>query len=172
MPMDSKQLEALLARYWNCETSVEEERVLREYFAGADVDGSLKETAAMFRYFDQQGHREVHDVAWNGRINNITKPSDTKVRRLLRNSLRIAAGIVVLMVALWFVRTEIRQTTPQELVDTYSDPELAFEETKKALLMISRGFGTAEEQAKKINLFNEAQQQIQNPEPVSGEDVQ
>ena len=74
------------------------------------------------------------------------------------------------MVAVWFVRSEIRQTTPQELVDTYSDPELAFEETKKALLMISRSFGTAEEQAKKINLFNEAQQQIQNPDVGSGED--
>jgi hypothetical protein len=32
--------------------------------------------------------------------------------------------------------------------------------------MISRGFGTAEQQAKKINLFNEAQEQIQGSEEV------
>ena len=27
--MDSKQIEQLLEKYWNCETSLEEERVLR-----------------------------------------------------------------------------------------------------------------------------------------------
>ena len=47
------------------------------------------------------------------------------------------------------------------MVDTYDDPKLAFEETKKALMMISKSFGTAEEQAKKINMFNEAQEEIQ-----------
>lgn len=162
MPMDSKQIEDLLAKYWNCETSVEEERALREYFSSGAQNGSMKELAAMFQYFDQQRGKEMSDPAWDGRMRDLIRPKQASLRRLLRNSIRIAAGIVVLMVAVWFVRTEIRESTPQELVDTYSDPELAFEETKKALLMISRSFGTAEEQAKKINLFNEAQQQIQS----------
>jgi hypothetical protein len=80
---------------------------------------------------------------------------------LVFNAMRIAAGISVLVVAFWFVRNEVRQSTPQEIVDTYDDPKLAFEETKKALQMISKSFGTAETQAKKINLFNEAQEEIQ-----------
>jgi len=168
--MDSKRIEQLLEKYWACETSVEEEQVLREYFAVPANDGSMKELASMFRYFDQQRRKEMQDPALDARIHEIVRPKRAKLRRLLHNSIRIAAGIVVLMVAVWFVRSEIRQTTPQELVDTYSDPELAFEETKKALLMISRSFGTAEEQAKKINLFNEAQQQIQDPDVGSGED--
>jgi len=75
--------------------------------------------------------------------------------------MRIAAGLAVLLMAVWFVRNEVRESTPQEVVDTYDDPQLAFEETKKALLMISKSFGTAEEQAKKINMFNEAQEEIQ-----------
>src|SRR5690606_407541 len=153
MPMDSKRIEQLLEKYWACETSVEEEQVLREYFAVPANDGSMKELASMFRYFDQQRRKEMQDPALDARIHEIVRRKRAKLRRLLHNSIRIAAGIVVLMVAVWFVRSEIRQTTPQELVDTYSDPELAFEETKKALLMISRSFGTAEEQAKKINLF-------------------
>lgn len=168
--MDSKRIEQLLEKYWACETSVEEEQALREYFAVTANDGSTKELASMFSYFDQQRRKEMQDPALDARIHEIIRPKHAKLRRLLHNSIRIAAGIVVLMVAVWFVRSEIRQTTPQELVDTYSDPELAFEETKKALLMISRSFGTAEEQAKKINLFNEAQQQIQNPDVGSGED--
>lgn len=170
MPMDSKQIEELIAKYWNCETSVEEEQALREYFVRNGTDGSFKELAAIFQYLDQQRGRELHDAGLDGRILDLIRPKRARFRRLMHNSLRIAAGIVVLMVAVWFVRSEIRQSTPQELVDTYSDPELAFEETKKALLMISRSFGAAEEQAKKINLFNEAQQQIQSPEVVSQEE--
>jgi hypothetical protein len=84
-----------------------------------------------------------------------------RVVRLFYNTMRIAAGLAVVFVATWFIRSEIRSSTPQEVVDTYDDPKLAFEETKKALLMISRSFGTAEEQAKKLNLFNEAQEEIQ-----------
>ena len=84
--------------------------------------------------------------------------------------MRIAAGIAVLMVAVWFIKTEVRKSTPQEIVDTYDDPQLAFEETKKALMMISKGFGQAEQEAKKINLFNEAQEEIQkSPEVESTE---
>jgi NAD(P)H-hydrate repair Nnr-like enzyme with NAD(P)H-hydrate dehydratase domain len=91
------------------------------------------------------------------------------VRSLFQNSMRIAAGIAVLMVAVYFIRTEVRKTTPQEIVDTYDDPKLAFEETKKALMMISKGFGKAEEGAKKINLLNEATEEIQRSDSDSAE---
>jgi hypothetical protein len=53
--------------------------------------------------------------------------------------------------------------------DTYDDPQKALEETKKALLMISKGFGRAEQQAKKINLLNEAQEKIQTKEETKTE---
>jgi len=83
------------------------------------------------------------------------------IARLVYNSMRIAAGLVVVLAATWFIRNEIRSSSPPEAVDTYDDPKVAFEETKKALMMISKSFGTAEEHAKKINLFNEAQEEIQ-----------
>ena len=73
----------------------------------------------------------------------------------------VAAGLAVVIAATWFIRTEIRSSMPQEVVDTYDDPKMAFEETKKALLIISKSFGTAEAQTRKINMFNEAQEEIQ-----------
>jgi hypothetical protein len=84
---------------------------------------------------------------------------------LVQISLRIAAGVAVVLAAVFFVRQEIRKNT-NELVleDTYDDPQKALEETKKALMMISKGFGRAEAQAKKINLINEAQDKIQGKE--------
>lgn len=161
--MDSSKLQLLLQKYWSGETTLEEEQLLKDHFQQAEVPDELSEVAAMFRYFDQTKKNALNDIAFDRTlIEKVTgKPNQGKSRNLVFNSMRIAAGVVVVMAATWFIRKEIRQTTPQEVVDTYDDPKLAFEETKKALMMISKSFGTAEEQAKKINLFNEAQEEIQ-----------
>jgi len=159
--MDSNRIEELLKKYWECETSLEEEQMLVDYFNSGAVPQQFKETSVLFQYFQHQKKKSLSD-SFDGY--SVTKTEEKKKNRQsswVYNSLRIAAGIAVLMIAIWFVRSEIRKTIPQEMVDTYDDPQLAFEETKKALLIISKGFGTAEEQAKKINLFNEAQQQIE-----------
>ncbi|HEY3405961.1 MAG TPA: hypothetical protein VGK59_21395 [Ohtaekwangia sp.] len=160
--MDSKRIDELLNKYWNAETSLEEEQQLREYFTGSNIPEHLKETASLFRYFESNKKKSLNDIAFDGNmISHVNAPKRSKMARLVYNTMRIAAGVAVLMVATWFIRDEIRKSTPQALVDTYDDPKLAFEETKKALQMISKSFGTAEDQARKINLFNEAQEEIQ-----------
>jgi len=161
--MDSSKLQQLLQKYWSGETTLEEELLLKDHFQQAEVPEELREVAAMFRYYDQTKKNALNDIAFDRTlIEKVTgKSKQGKVKNLVFNSMRIAAGVVVVMAATWFIRKEIRQTTPQEVVDTYDDPKLAFEETKKALMMISKSFGTAEEQAKKINMFNEFQEEIQ-----------
>lgn len=160
--MDSKEINELLARYWNCETSLSEEQQLREYFKTDDIPVELRDTGALFRYFEENKKKSLQDISFDKRLLEKTESvGKGRMRRLFYNSMRIAAGLVVVMMAIWFIRNEVRQSTPQEIVDTYDDPKLAFEETKKALMMISKSFGTAEEQAKKLNMFNEAQEEIQ-----------
>jgi hypothetical protein len=165
--MDSNRIEELLSKYWNCETSLEEEQQLREYFKGGDVPEQWKETAALFRYFEENKKKTLNDLAFDAAvIQNVQPQKKGKLVKLFYNTMRIAAGLAVLVMAVWFVRKEVRETTPQQVVDTYDDPQLAFEETKKALLMISKSFGTAESQAKKLNMFNEAQEEIQKKDKV------
>lgn len=163
--MDSNKIEALLAKYWECETSLEEENELREYFSQQDIPAQFREAASLFAYFGEQRNKQVRDITFDRKVVEVVQKSATanksKVVRLMYNFSRIAAGLIVVVVATYYIRSEIRKTTPQEMVDTYSDPKLAFEETKKALMMISKSFGHAEEQAKKINMLNEAKEEIQ-----------
>ena len=160
--MDSKNMEDLLKKYWDCETTLEEEKQLRDYFGGNDIPDQWKDTAALFRYFENTKKKSLNDLAFESQvIHKIHTPQKSKVVRLVYNTMRIAAGLAVVLAATWFIRNEVRETTPQAVVDTYDDPKLAFEETKKALLMISKSFGTAEEQTRKINMFNQAQEEIQ-----------
>ncbi len=169
--MDSKQIVELVNKYWNAETSVDEEQQLREYFTHQKVDDSLKEIAALFQYFQNQKNKSLNDLSFDNKvINKLEKPPRSRVMQLVYNSMRIAAGVAVLMVAVWFVRNEIRKTTPQEIVDTYDDPQKAFEETKQALLMISKSFGKVQKEAQHINIFNEVQQQVKSGEMKPNED--
>jgi hypothetical protein len=162
MLMDSNKINELLNKYWNCETSLEEEQYLRAYFREHEIPEQWKEAGILFRYFDENKKKSLIDPSFDGGImGKIQTPKTGKVTKLFYNTMRIAAGIAVLIVAIWFVRTEVRKSTPQEVVDTYDDPKLAFEETKKALMMISKSFGRAEQETRKINLFNEAQEEIQ-----------
>ena len=160
--MDSKHAQELLQKYWNCETSLEEEQQLREYFRSEEIPESLKDTASLFNYFEVQKQKAV-DTHFEGTvITQLRQPEKRgKMVQLLNNSMRIAAGVAVLLVAVYFVREEIRKNDTVAMEDTYDDPKQALEETKKALMMISKGFGRAEQQAKKINLLNEAQDKIQ-----------
>jgi hypothetical protein len=158
--MDSKRLEELLQKYWDCETSLEEEKQIHEYFRNENVPEKLKETAGLFHYFEQQQNRAVNEQFDKTVLGKLKKPQG-RVTNLFQTSLKIAAGVAVLVVAVFFVREEIRKSDTVAMEDTYDDPQKALEETKKALLMISKGFGRAEQQAKKINLINEAQDKIQ-----------
>jgi hypothetical protein len=167
--MDSKRLEELLQRYWECETSLEEEQELREYFCKEPIPEQWKEASTLFHYFEKQREIMVRGNFEESVVSRIKAPKG-KMMSLVQISLRIAAGVAVVLAAIFFVRQEIRKDS-NELVfeDTYDDPEKALEETKKALMMISKGFGRAEAQAKKINLINEAQEKIQGKDTDSTE---
>ncbi|MCE7863703.1 MAG: hypothetical protein DYG99_09195 [Bacteroidetes bacterium CHB5] len=160
--MDSKQIHQLLEKYWNCETSLEEERALREYFRG-QVPENLDEVAGLFRYFESQQQKEISSQDFDGQVKQQIRQHRPKGKLInLAFALRIAAGLVVVMVAAYFVRQEIRKSYPAEVADTYSDPQLALEETKKALMMLSKGFNKAEKEAGRLKIFNEAEQKIQS----------
>jgi hypothetical protein len=45
--MDSKRINELLSKYWNCETSLEEEAELREHFKTGYIPDELKETSSV-----------------------------------------------------------------------------------------------------------------------------
>ncbi len=55
--MDYKYIEQLLERYWNCETSVEEEQILRIFFQQKELPAHLRRYRSLFTY--QEAASEV-----------------------------------------------------------------------------------------------------------------
>lgn len=160
--MDSNEVKELLEKYWNCETSLEDEQKLRAYFKG-QVPMEMSETAELFRYFEQQQKATVGEKAFDDEVKRQIKahrPAGKSVKMYF-NYARIAAGVLVMVAAGYFVREEVRKAYPPEKEDTFSDPRMALEETKKALMMISNSFNKAHKEVGKIEMFNEAEEKIQ-----------
>jgi hypothetical protein len=160
--MDSRNLEQLLEKYWKCETSLEEEKALRDYFSGSAVPEAMKETAVLFRYFESERLRVTGEEVEQYVTKEINERRGGKIISMFNiyRMARIAAGVLVVVAATYFVRQEVRKSYPPEIEGTITDPQLALEETKKALMMISKGFGRAREEATKLNLINEAEKKI------------
>ncbi|MBS1489744.1 MAG: hypothetical protein JSS93_04405 [Bacteroidetes bacterium] len=163
--MDSERIETLLEKYWNAETSLEEENELYLFFQTCPASEKWNEAAELFRYLHNEKKKTMQDPFFDQAVTKQTgqRPKGKTIR--MRNGfqiMRIAAGILVMVAAVYLIGMEVRKNSPQAGADTETDPQRAFEETKKALLMISRNFNKAQQEVGKINLLNEAEQKIRN----------
>ena len=79
--MDYKDIEQLLERYWQCETSVEEEATLRDFFVKEEVPAHLLRYKNLFVY--QQVQQEVGlGEDFDARILAEVEPTVVKAKRL------------------------------------------------------------------------------------------
>lgn len=135
--MNYEQIAALLEKYWEGETSLEEDRRLKGYFASGAVDERLQPVAPLFQMLR-------HDQA-----QQYTGPA-RKPRLLTFSSWRswaVAASVVGLLLMGWLCwEIPVRPADPAAGLptagpgfqnDTYEDPEKAAAEIKAALALVS-----------------------------------
>ena len=161
--MDSKHIEELLEKYWNAETTLEQEEELRAFFQGNNIPESLNETASLFRYFEKEKSKKLNENFDADVTKKLQQRQGGKIVPMTDwfRIARVASGIVVVVAAVFLIGKQVRERGEVAEADTESDPKLAFEETKKALMMISKNFHKAQKEASMINLLNEAEQTIQ-----------
>ncbi len=101
--MDYKDIEQLLERYWQCETSIEEEAALRNFFLKEDVPAHLLRYKNLFVY--QQVQQEVGlGEDFDVRILAEVEPTVVKAKRLTLTGRFIplfkAAAVIAIILSL------------------------------------------------------------------------
>ncbi len=156
--MDYKYVEQLLERYWQCETSLEEEAQLRNFFAGEEVPAHLLPYKDLFVY--QQVQQEVGLGAdFDARILaqvEAPAPVVVKARRLTLTHrfmpLFKAAAVVAIMLSLGNVAQHtVFGNDPldynyETYRDTYDDPAVAYKQVSSALMILSEGINKSKDQ--------------------------
>ena len=141
--MESRQIEGLLEKYLDAETSVQEEEKLKQYFACGNVAPHLVGYAPMFNYFSL-----AQEETFTGKIDYKSK------KNRLYSFIAVAASIMILMGVI------SHQSTVEADYGTYEDPELAMQKTKEALQMVSGLMNKGTDDLGYLQEFNNAKQKI------------
>ena len=59
--MDYKYIEQLLERYWECQTTLEEEAILRNFFAQSDIPARLLPYVSLFQAEEKMANEHLSD---------------------------------------------------------------------------------------------------------------
>ena len=105
--MDYKYIEQLLERYWECQTTLEEETILRNFFRQEDVPASLLPYRQLFIEEDEMANEHLGEDFQNRMLRLVGEEAPIQVckaRRLtfmrrLRPFYR-AAGLVAIMLTI------------------------------------------------------------------------
>lgn len=157
--MDYKYIEQLLERYWQCETSLEEERILQAFFSQKEIPDAFRQYREIFACREEMMRTEVLDDNFDAKILSMTEDRDnagthpTVEARIITMRHRMmplfkAAAIVAIIITLGNAAQlsfKDSSTTGDDInytgyKDTFNDPEMAYDKVHNALELVSEGF--------------------------------
>ncbi|MDX6182484.1 hypothetical protein SGQ44_07540 [Flavobacterium sp. Fl-77] len=149
--MELNNIENILEKYFQGETSIAEEKQLKDYFSSSNVAQHLEQYQPMFGYFSQvKEQKSMQEI-----------PLQTKKRNVAW--LSIAASVAVLLAAGTFFYVSEKNTTPvvaQSELGTYDNPEEALEATQKALALLSNNVNVGIESVQYIKEYEQSKNKI------------
>ncbi len=103
--MDYKYINQLLERYWRCETSLEEEGILRAFFSQAEIPAELRRYRALFVYEERQKQVDVLGEDFDARIMKLVEKEEPVKARTIRITQRLrplfkAAAMVAIVLTI------------------------------------------------------------------------
>jgi len=129
-------IEKLLEKYENAETTLKEEQQLKNYFSQETVAPHLEMYKPMFAYFKVNQEEQF------------TKAIPLKTKRNFNYKWLSVAAVAVLMIGFYF------KSNNQNDLGTYEDPQLAYNEVVKSLAMISNQFNKGTSTISYLNEIN------------------
>lgn len=152
--MEYNKIRELVERYWEGETSLEEEAALRSFFEAAapGLPADLEEARPLFVYFAVEAKKEI------------PVPAIVVKMRPLQHWMKYAAVLLVALgVGYGAKKYQERQADMRFVAsreDTFDDPDKAFAATQKALRILAGQLHKGTAPVQKLAYFSEVQQII------------
>lgn len=157
--MNSKQIKGLLQKYYDGESSIQEEQVLYEFFSQPELPPALQHEATLFRFY-QAAKEEQNPKKLNlEQLDLLQQSEKTTTVYWIKRSLQLAASLLLISMLYYFIPKEehltvqLSDATPQETA-------AAYQKTKKALLLVSEKLNRGTKDVNKLSKFNQVQHLI------------
>ncbi len=137
--MESAKIEKLLEKYYEAETSLQEEKILKEYFSGSEIPIHLQEHKDMFNYFD----------------NSLLETSNRSIKLTKKTIALRWLSIAAMLVFFISVYSLYQQNEAEK-----QEAQLAYMETQKALDLISSSLNKGTGAIAQLDNFNKGTEAI------------
>ncbi len=165
--MNTSEIESLLEKFYEGNTTLQEENVLKRFFAGNDVPSSLKEHQPLFSYYLHERKRGLDDQ--NFEHNLETELSGHTVERHVipihsgRNRIMfifsVAASILLLIGLFFTFKHELFQEKYSQTGNP--DPIAAYADAREALFLVSGNLNIGLCQLEKLQMVDKAMKNVQ-----------
>lgn len=152
-----QDIKKLLEKYYEGETTLDEEKQLRQFFQSDQVPADLQSHAAQFGYF-VDARNEHPSLAFSNKLATSLQPETRRIG-LTTWSMRIAAGLALLLLGFsagtWYNRSQSQSENGYGLASTEPTPAL---EMKKVLHFEQIAQTSASERIQAVNQSYEIDQ--------------
>lgn len=133
--MNIQEIERLIEKYFNGETSISEEIQLQDFFANREIPEHLTDLKPLFDFsFDEKSIR-INDPAFDTNIlNRIKKEHKTEIKFKKRLQFYAWSGIAAAVI---ITVSSLLYTPPVSQMESTNDPEIAYREISNALLHVA-----------------------------------
>ena len=146
--MKEEKIKQLLECYWQCETSLEEEQLLRTFFSGDNIPEDLKIYQSLFRHTNTlSGIKASKELK-----SKINKPLKIQFYPILK----IAASILIVLTIGIGLHTHYQQESQMDRAfsDTYDNPEEAVRQTENVVAKVSSILQLMQEQKRQNEILD------------------
>ncbi|MEA3480006.1 MAG: hypothetical protein U9R60_17625 [Bacteroidota bacterium] len=135
--MSFQTIEKILQKYFEGDTSLQEEEQLKSFFQQDDVPPHLMSLKELFLTYSREKEIEVPDKQFdNDIISRIESEGIISMKRKRRTTIYMISGIAasILILITFFLYINI---LTKSIEDTFNDPQIAYNEAKNIMLFVS-----------------------------------
>lgn len=143
--MDYKYIEQLMERYFNCETSLQEEQILRSFFQQEEIPAELLPYRDLFCYEQQQVEKEELGDDFDAKILSIVEQPVAKAKRIpLRTYLspffKAAATVAIILTIGNAIQHSFNVEDMNDFQQVGNNPEMSYQQPTTPLEMTAEEY--------------------------------
>lgn len=146
--MEQKEIEILLIKYFEGQTTIEEEKKIKTYFSSNKIAEVHKQYQSLFNYIQEEQKTTYKSITKNSNY------------RLNFNQIAIAASFLLALGIGSVIYINQKSNIVKEDLGTYDNPEIAFKETQKVLNLLSSNINVGIKSVEVINEYENAKNRI------------
>ncbi len=147
--MESDKITLLVTKYFEGQTTLAEEIVLKDYFSSSDIASNLVQYQPLFAYLSNTSKQKFEQNL------PLFKSKNNPIKWL-----SIAASVVVLLGIGFYTFKDYSSPKATTELGTYDDPQVAFEETQKALALLSNHVNVGIESVRYVETYEVTRDKI------------